>query len=442
MQTFFSIIITSHHRHRDALVDTFYFKARVVQYMKYLYPYECEKKNLSTPAELQAAIDGNRREGRRSSYGQFDSPSVQRSPIPQMPPLSLVSHVNQQQHHHRLLPPVAQIPNMLPAEFEQRMLNYIKMFQPKEMGRAQSPDKLSALNAIDISRVALWNMYNPSPNSPPNSLNTSPENNMQSALDLSESPDHAMSAIKRDRDHPVDFSDPRDYGNGLGPPAKRSHHHHHSHHNRSLTPQKLNSSSHDEDDARSDSTPINLRENGIHVQADQSSSPLGISGMQFKLISRGDASKGDQKLVVTMEFNGVQYEGVLFANPLSSNTLSAPTSTPPSSSVSATSASPIGSMVSPVKSSTALISPLEDRDAASAATTTNSNVDIPMMASLSATNGTTTSGTTTTTTNSTGNNNSLMASSSAATASNACIQQQDSVIPVGGATSPARSMVA
>lgn len=41
--------------------------------MKYLYPYECEKKNLSSPAELQAAIDGNRREGRRTSYGQFES---------------------------------------------------------------------------------------------------------------------------------------------------------------------------------------------------------------------------------------------------------------------------------------------------------------------------------------------------------------------------------
>uniref|UniRef100_A0A2M4C1D4 Putative pheromone-regulated protein prm7 n=1 Tax=Anopheles marajoara TaxID=58244 RepID=A0A2M4C1D4_9DIPT len=88
---------------------------------------------------------------------------------------------------------------------------------------------------------------------------------------------------------------------------------------------------------------------------------MGITGMQFKLISRGDASKGDQKLVVTMEFNGVQYEGVLFANPLplSTNTVSAPTSTPPSSSVSATSASPIGSLVSPVKTTT--ISPLEDR---------------------------------------------------------------------------------
>ena len=38
------------------------------RYMKYLYPYECEKKGLSSPGELQAAIDSNRREGRRPSY--------------------------------------------------------------------------------------------------------------------------------------------------------------------------------------------------------------------------------------------------------------------------------------------------------------------------------------------------------------------------------------
>uniref|UniRef100_A0A671K048 AT-rich interactive domain-containing protein 3 n=1 Tax=Sinocyclocheilus anshuiensis TaxID=1608454 RepID=A0A671K048_9TELE len=37
-------------------------------YMKYLYPYECERKALSSPSELQAAIDSNRRESRRSSY--------------------------------------------------------------------------------------------------------------------------------------------------------------------------------------------------------------------------------------------------------------------------------------------------------------------------------------------------------------------------------------
>uniref|UniRef100_A0A8C1NX67 AT-rich interactive domain-containing protein 3 n=1 Tax=Cyprinus carpio TaxID=7962 RepID=A0A8C1NX67_CYPCA len=38
------------------------------QYMKYLYPYECERKALSSPSELQTAIDSNRREGRRPSY--------------------------------------------------------------------------------------------------------------------------------------------------------------------------------------------------------------------------------------------------------------------------------------------------------------------------------------------------------------------------------------
>ena len=41
--------------------------------MKYLYPYECAKKKLSTPAELQAAIDGNRRDSRRT-FGPFGSP--------------------------------------------------------------------------------------------------------------------------------------------------------------------------------------------------------------------------------------------------------------------------------------------------------------------------------------------------------------------------------
>ncbi|XP_071198799.1 AT-rich interactive domain-containing protein 3A-like isoform X2 [Salvelinus alpinus] len=39
------------------------------QYMKYLYPYECDKRSLSNPNELQAAIDCNRREGRRQSFG-------------------------------------------------------------------------------------------------------------------------------------------------------------------------------------------------------------------------------------------------------------------------------------------------------------------------------------------------------------------------------------
>ena len=51
------------------------------RYMKYLYPYECEKLKLSNPSELQAAIDGNRREGRRPSYGGYEF-----TPIPTMIP--------------------------------------------------------------------------------------------------------------------------------------------------------------------------------------------------------------------------------------------------------------------------------------------------------------------------------------------------------------------
>ncbi|NXQ20097.1 ARI3B protein, partial [Peucedramus taeniatus] len=58
------------------------------QYMKYLYAYECEKKSLSSPAELQAAIDGNRREGRRPSYS---SSLFSYSPSPPGPPSLLSS---------------------------------------------------------------------------------------------------------------------------------------------------------------------------------------------------------------------------------------------------------------------------------------------------------------------------------------------------------------
>lgn len=73
------------------------------RYMRYLYAYECDREKLSTAEELQAAIDGNRREGRRSSYGPYGdlvnpgavavSRNSQHPPLSS--PLSLVSrHVN------------------------------------------------------------------------------------------------------------------------------------------------------------------------------------------------------------------------------------------------------------------------------------------------------------------------------------------------------------
>ncbi|OTF73822.1 hypothetical protein BLA29_006945 [Euroglyphus maynei] len=77
--------------------------------MKYLYPYECEKEKLSLPEELQMAIDGNRREGRRSSYGQY--PDLTNSPPPPplpsssssaslQPPTSAQQFLNRNAFHH------------------------------------------------------------------------------------------------------------------------------------------------------------------------------------------------------------------------------------------------------------------------------------------------------------------------------------------------------
>ncbi|XP_072260888.1 AT-rich interactive domain-containing protein 3A [Pyxicephalus adspersus] len=66
------------------------------QYMKYLYPYECEKRGLSNPNELQAAIDSNRREGRRQSFGgslftysPSGAPSILSSPKMQVSAMAL-----------------------------------------------------------------------------------------------------------------------------------------------------------------------------------------------------------------------------------------------------------------------------------------------------------------------------------------------------------------
>uniref|UniRef100_A0A3P9HQB2 AT-rich interactive domain-containing protein 3 n=1 Tax=Oryzias latipes TaxID=8090 RepID=A0A3P9HQB2_ORYLA len=66
------------------------------QYMKYLYPYECDKRGLSNPNELQAAIDSNRREGRRQSFGSSlftyspnGTPTMLSSPKVHTPSMSL-----------------------------------------------------------------------------------------------------------------------------------------------------------------------------------------------------------------------------------------------------------------------------------------------------------------------------------------------------------------
>ncbi|XP_050514172.1 protein dead ringer-like isoform X2 [Diabrotica virgifera virgifera] len=259
------------------------------QYMKYLYPYECEKRRLSTPAELQAAIDGNRREGRRSSYGQYDS-MQQRSPNPGMhvSPLSLVSQQQQQlaaarmmgggmtlhngAHHPSHPQPLGQpinggpLPGLAPNEFEARMMEYVKLLNkeirgstitPPRQGEISPPNATSPLNHLEMSRMTLWNLYNN------NQPNVEPQ---KEPINLSEPSSGVLKREPECRESP--------------PPPKR---------------------------------PVKEEEEPEPSKAMHSPST------HIKINSRGDARNGDNSLVVSMELNGITYQGVLFAqNPTSS----------------------------------------------------------------------------------------------------------------------------
>merc|ERR1719454_2422956 len=82
------------------------------QYTKYLYPLECKVNNLSNPNDLQSAIEGNKREGRTSSYGPYGGMGMpfQNSPLPPslggMPPFSMMNTPPRPMHMNGNRPPI------------------------------------------------------------------------------------------------------------------------------------------------------------------------------------------------------------------------------------------------------------------------------------------------------------------------------------------------
>ncbi|XP_030752672.1 protein dead ringer isoform X2 [Sitophilus oryzae] len=272
------------------------------QYMKYLYPYECEKRNLSTPAELQAAIDGNRREGRRSSYGQYEPMSRSPNPPHQISPLTLVSAA-QQQHlarmtsamsggmglhngvHHPSHPqpisqplnggPLPNLPNLAPSEFEVRMMEYMKLLNkeissisfrssagtPTCQGEASPPNATSPLTPFEVQqRMTLFSLYN---------------NNQPAQIEPQKEPMN-LSEPAAQQQQPLIKREPE--CRESSPPPKRT-----------------------------------TREEEEQVKGSPPESPMRPASTHIKINSRGDSRNGDNSLVVSMEINGITYQGVLFA---------------------------------------------------------------------------------------------------------------------------------
>ena len=58
-----------------------FFHHAIFRYIKYLYPYECETKNLSSPEELHLAVDINRRDARTPVAGTPQTPGTPHTPV-------------------------------------------------------------------------------------------------------------------------------------------------------------------------------------------------------------------------------------------------------------------------------------------------------------------------------------------------------------------------
>ncbi|KAM3957179.1 uncharacterized protein ACR2FA_008817 [Aphomia sociella] len=284
------------------------------QYMKYLYDYECEKNNLSTRSELDAAIEGNKREGRRAS-GQYDAQAALAMPqlnrgvpaslaqLQQMQPLTL-SLAGAVPGVPRLPPLPPHGPHISQHDLEYRVREYMKVIQQqRDLVRSgsesppggssaapmMSPRDAAALSAMDVSRLTLWSLCNGA-----NGGNLQPEIEPQrEALNLSDSPTSSISGGKREACH----SSP--------PPAKR----------RSLRPPSplgRASPPHTPHTPHTMSTPSTPRDGPSTPQVNGNGPTNGVNGAAFKITTRGDANTGDQQLVVSIELNGVTYEGILF----------------------------------------------------------------------------------------------------------------------------------
>ncbi|GIY09422.1 protein dead ringer [Caerostris darwini] len=264
------------------------------QYMKYLYPYECMKEQLSTNDELQAAIDGNRREGRRSSYG----------PYTDMVPPPRNSHPNQLSSHQS---PMGLLP---------RHMN----------GHGSNPGLSSGRGSQSPLPLSYYSSHNTLPlNLAPSQENGIYSNQTMSSESRLHSPEWEMRMANRNGYSPsgdeADCNSIPSTPNPIAMPQQEALNLEVSR-NSSMNDQKpldmASKNSHtDVKPKRPDDDMRDLRAAKRFAAEDERLPQRpSINTTHIKITNNRDTrSQSDGSLMVTMDVNGVMYQGVLFASP-------------------------------------------------------------------------------------------------------------------------------
>lgn len=293
------------------------------QYTKYVYPYECHMKNLSSPTELQQAIDGNRREGRRAGYESYNMFPGPRPHIP-LPPSSLP------------LPQISPLPPGFRPSFNGTGFPG-NLLNPGKQSPGPGFNPANPLSALEMTRLALFKMYNqaglpgsPGGPQPPQGLGSFGQAMGQEVgRAMAEQHARALQAVreaeerdKKEEAECIEAEKRRERENDIRKEEReRPDRHRDRERDRSERDHRVRPRTPDEDvllDGEEDdalSPPPMKRERSDSTEG-RTNGGGAIGGANIRIASRGES--GDKSLVVSLEINSIMYQGVLFAQPTSS----------------------------------------------------------------------------------------------------------------------------
>ncbi|XP_070150401.1 protein dead ringer isoform X2 [Polyergus mexicanus] len=283
------------------------------QYMKYLYPYEQQKENLSTQEQLQTAIETNRRESRRSNYATYATNNEnmgarnQHNALPSnalaLPmPLNMAQidihgsqsafvngHPQHHSHNSQHVPPnLGQVSNL--SEYMMKMLrdrNTItnNSIIPQQTGN--SPPTTEALNAIELSKLTLWNIYNQNNNKIYSAQQSFPSSTSHSPLVPATSPEPQREAL--DLANSAHRSDP------ISSPSA----------SRSISSPPSGNMKRDQD-----ATDLSPPTSSKRICSDEENLPDRGSSMRITQMVTIRES-GRRELAISVDLDGILYEGIL-----------------------------------------------------------------------------------------------------------------------------------